>query len=145
MEFVFLGAVVVALRVVEIGHFPIQIAKMKTQVFQGRKEVQHPISIPSNCTFELCAMTLTLKSLLCDYVMIERINEFLTNTYSTMNSYERRRLIALLNRLIDSSESTEQKHALLYIKDRILQRCRVPYPSQSDEQRVGVSTVHIHI
>ena len=35
MEFVFLGAVVVTLRVVEMGHFPIQIAKMKTQVIQG--------------------------------------------------------------------------------------------------------------
>ena len=35
MEFVFLGAVVVALRVVEVGHFPIQIAKIKTQVIQG--------------------------------------------------------------------------------------------------------------
>ena len=35
MEFVSLGAMVVTLRGVVVGDFPIQIAKMKTQVIQG--------------------------------------------------------------------------------------------------------------
>ena len=35
MEFVSLGAMVVTLRGVVVGGFPIQIAKMKTQVIQG--------------------------------------------------------------------------------------------------------------
>ena len=35
MEFVSLSAMVVTLRGVVVGDFPIQIAKMKTQVIQG--------------------------------------------------------------------------------------------------------------
>ena len=35
MEFVSLGAMVVTLRGVVVGDFPIQIAKMKTEVIQG--------------------------------------------------------------------------------------------------------------
>ena len=39
MEFVSLGAMVVTLRGVVVGGFPIQIAKMKTQVIQAGSRV----------------------------------------------------------------------------------------------------------
>ena len=60
MEFVSLGAMVVTLRGVVVGDFPIQIAKMKTQVFQGYKINGHYIisgsEMPSDLEETACVM-----------------------------------------------------------------------------------------
>ena len=49
MRFALLVAVVVALGVVEVGHFPIQIAKMKTQVIQGYTEDRRRVTAARAC------------------------------------------------------------------------------------------------
>jgi len=44
MEFVSLGAMVVTLRGVVVGDFPIQIAKMKTRLFKGSRVLEYLLS-----------------------------------------------------------------------------------------------------
>ena len=45
MRFIFLGAVLVALGVVEVGHFPILIAKIIIQVIQGYADYAVPLRV----------------------------------------------------------------------------------------------------